>query len=98
MEIHLQSDGQLYPPRHSTPPRERPKPPAKPKPEPPKEICPPPPAAPCKPVAKTGEWEDFLLIAVMFIIFRSKEQPDILLLAALAYILFDSCFSFKNLL
>lgn len=92
MEIHLQSDGQLYPP---------PKPPAKPKPPPPPPQAPLPPKEPCPPPSppkKPAEWEDFLILAVMFIIFRSKEEPDLFLLAALAYILFDSCFSLKNLL
>ncbi len=89
MEIHLQSDGQLYPPKPPAKPKQ------KPKPEPPKEPCPPPAPLPQK---KPAEWEDFLLLAVMFIIFRSKEEPDLFLLAALAYILFDSCFSLKNLL
>lgn len=85
MEIHLQSDGQLYPPA-------KPKPKPKPKPEP---TLPPCPKEPID-LNKSAEWEDLLLIAVIFIIFRSKGQPDLFLLAALAYILFDSCFSLKN--
>ncbi len=87
MEIHLQSDGQLYPPKPS-------KPKSKPKPEPPQSPCLPATTTP----KKQGDWEDLLLLAIMFIIFRSKDQPDLFLLAALAYVLFDSCFSLKNLL
>lgn len=97
MEIHLQSDGQLYPPKPAPKPPKPPKPPEpKPEPEPP---CPPAPCVPTAPPEQNqGSWEDFLLIAVIFVVLRSKSQPDLMLLAALAYILFDSCFSFKNLL
>ncbi|MBQ7034625.1 MAG: hypothetical protein IJN34_02690 [Clostridia bacterium] len=94
MEIQLQSDGQLYPPRHA----ERPKPPP-PKPPTPQEP-PPPPAPPPPPPGKEPmpaiPWEDLLLAGVAFLILRSSEKPDIPLLLALAYILFDQQFDFHS--
>lgn len=90
MEIQLQSDGQLYPPRHA----ERPKPPPPPKPPKPQE--PPSPPPPCKVDAPPLPWEDLLLAGVAFLILRSSEKPDIPLLLALAYILFDQQFDFHS--
>ncbi len=89
MDILLQSDGQLYPPR-----RTEPKPtPVKEKPTPP-----PPPPAPEPPAARPIPWEDLLLIAVAFALLRNSDQPDLPLLIALAYIMFDRDFSLKGLL
>ncbi len=90
MEILLQSDGQLYPPRHTAPPKEPPK--AKP-PVPP----PPPPPAALKKDAGIG-MEELLLIGVSFLIIRNADKPDIPLLLALAYVLFDRDFSLGKLL
>ena len=87
MDILLQSDGQLYPPRRSEP-----KPP--PKPEKKEAVPPPPPPPQARPIP----WEDLLLIAVAFTLLRNSETPDIPLLLALAYILFDRDFSLKGLL
>lgn len=95
MDILLQSDGQLYPPRHTERKRE-PKPKPKPKPEPPPPPCPAPKAEPCPP-ANTVSFEELLLIGVAFIVFRASKEPDIPLLLALAYILFDPQFSLKGL-
>lgn len=90
MDILLQSDGQLYPPRRTEP---KPPPPKKPAETPPPPQPPPPP-----PQARPIPWEDILLIAVAFAILRNSETPDIPLLIALAYILFDRDFSLKGLL
>ena len=90
MEILLQSDGQLYPPRQKEPPKEAPKKPPAPKP------APPPPQLPPKQVGISAE--EFLLIGVAFLILRGKEKPDIPLLLALAYVLFDRDFSLGSLL
>ncbi len=92
MEIQLQTDGQLYPPRHA----ERPKPPPPPKPPKPQEP-PPPSPPPGKEPAPAIPWEDLLLAGVAFLILRSSEKPDIPLLLALAYILFDQQFDFRSL-
>ncbi len=91
MDILLQSDGQLYPPRHA----DR----RTPKPEPKKEKpAPQPVPGPEKKTGLTGlPWEEFLLMAVAFIIIKSDDHPDIPLLLALAYILFDQKFSLKDL-
>ena len=88
MDILLQSDGQLYPPRRAEP---------KPPPKAEKPAPPPPPEEP-KPQTRPIPWEDLLLIAVAFAILRNSETPDIPLLIALAYILFDRDFSLKGLL
>ena len=78
MEIRIQSDGQLYPPKSPSKP---------PKP------------APSAPSPKEGgDWEDLLLVAVGLMILKGGEKADIPLLLALAYVLFDSCFSLKKLL
>ncbi|MBQ8892892.1 MAG: hypothetical protein IJ043_00605 [Clostridia bacterium] len=90
MDILLQSDGQLYPPRPAPP---KPKP--EPKPEPEQKPAPPPPP-PAEPRALP--WEDFLIMAIAFVVIKSSDQPDIPLLLALAYVLFDNGFSLKNLL
>jgi len=90
MDILLQSDGQLYPPRRAEP---KPPPPKKPATAPPP---PPPPAS--TPQAGSIPWEDLLLIVVAFAILRNSETPDVPLLIALAYILFDRDFSLKGLL
>ncbi len=88
MDILLQSDGQLYPPRHA----ERSRPPAAaPKPEPPQKPPPPPPKE--REPIQALPWEDLLLIGLAFLLIRSSEKPDIPLLLALAYILFDPHFS-----
>ena len=88
MEILLQSDGQLYPPRQKEPPKEPPKKPPAPK-----------PAPPPLPPKQTGiSAEEILLIGVAFLILRGKEKPDIPLLLALAYVLFDRDFSLGSLL
>lgn len=87
MDIHIQSDGQLYNHRHREPQMPPPPPPKK---EPPKE-------PPC-PKEQENHWEDFLLIAIGFILLRDKNHTDIPLLLALAYVLFDSCFSLEKLL
>ncbi len=91
MDILLQSDGQLYPPRHSERKRE---PEPKPKPKPPP--CPPPKEAPCT-AEKSFSLEELLLIGVAFLVFRSSKEPDLPLLLALAYILFDPQFSLKGI-
>lgn len=104
MDILLQSDGQLYPPRHAE--RRPPPKPEPPKPPPPKPVPPPPkpkppapaPCPPPQPAEHENRWEDLLILAVAFIILRSGDKPDIPLLLALAYVLFDSCFSLGNLL
>lgn len=90
MEIRIQSDGQLYPPKAE---KRRPLPPPLPK-------EPPPLPPPCdEPDPKEGlQWEDLLLLAVGFMVIKGQEKIDIPLLLALAYILFDSCFSLKKLL
>lgn len=105
MDILLQSDGQLYPPRHAE--RKAPKPAPKPEPKPvQREPEPPPPPLP-EPVHKSSQppapipalpWEEFLIGAVALIVMKSGDTPDIPLLLALAYILFDSNFSLKGLL
>ena len=88
MEIRIQSDGQLYPPKGDS---LRPPPPPKPKP--------PPQESPSEEPPKEGlQWEDLLLLAVGFMVIKGQEKIDIPLLLALAYILFDSCFSLKKLL
>ena len=84
MEIRIQSDGQLYPPKSGS----------KPLPPPPKPT--PAPAPPAPRAALQGE--DLLLIAVALMVLRGGEKLDLPLLLALAYILFDSCFSLKKLL
>ena len=84
MEIQLQTDGQLYPQRPA-PPKPQPKPPPPPPPQP-------PPAEPSVP------WEELLLGLVAFVVFKSSEKPDLPLLLALAYVLFDSRFHLKDLL
>lgn len=89
MDILLQSDGQLYPPRHMSPK------------EPPKKPKPPPPPAPKPPSPTAGKsglsMEELLLMGIAFLIIRSSDQPDLPLLLALAYILFDQQFSLKGL-
>ncbi|MBQ7936465.1 MAG: hypothetical protein IJ407_01690 [Clostridia bacterium] len=100
MDILLQSDGQLYPPRHSERKREPPKPkpperPPQPKLEKPPLLCPTP--EPCASADPSISFEELLLIGVAFIVFRSSKEPDIPLLLALAYILFDHQFSLKGL-
>lgn len=125
MDILLQSDGQLYPPRHAErrgtaptgtprhpPPEQKPGPPPAPLPEqkpgppeqkpgpppaPPPAACPAPPSVP--PLASGGlGWEELLILMVAFVVIRSGEKPDLPLLLALAYILFDPHFSLKGLL
>lgn len=86
MEVQIRSDGQLYPPRK----HETPKPPP-PKPKPSEPPCPPP-----KP--QELPWEDLLLIGVALLVLKSKDRPDIPMLLALAYILFDRQFDIKKLL
>lgn len=83
MEVQIRSDGQLYPPRQ----QERPKPPP-PKPKPPDPPCPAPQDLP---------WEDLLLIGIALLVLRSNRHPDIPMLLALAYILFDRQFDIKHL-
>lgn len=83
-DILLQSDGQLYPPRQG---KEKPPPPPKPSP-PSKPVTEPP-----KPFLQGLPWEELLLIAVAYIVIKNSEQPDIPLLLALAYLLFDQKFS-----
>lgn len=91
MEIRIQSDGQLYPPKKEA---KRPLPPPPPKkPDPPKELCPKE-----EPPKEGLQWEDLLLVAVGLMVIKGQEKIDIPLLLALAYILFDSCFSLKKLL
>ncbi len=92
MDIQLQSDGQLYPPRRSVPKPPPPKKESDPHPKP-KEPCPPP-----KATERDAPWEEFLLIGVAFLLLRNSEHPDLPLLIALAYILFDRDFSLKGLL
>ncbi len=87
MEVQIRSDGQLYPPRQ----QEKPKPPP-PKPKPPDPPCPPPHPAP-----QELPWEDLLLIGIALLVLRSKDRPDIPMLLALAYILFDKQFDIKKL-
>lgn len=87
MEVQIRSDGQLYPPRQ----QEKPKPPP-PKPKPPDPPCPPPHPAP-----QELPWEDLLLIGIALLVLRSKDHPDIPMLLALAYILFDKQFDIKKL-
>lgn len=89
MDILLQSDGQLYPPRSS-------KTPSKPAPPPPPKPPAPPPEK--KPLLQGLPWEELLLMAVAYIVIKNSDQPDVPLLLALAYILFDQNFSIKNFL
>lgn len=103
MDILLQSDGQLYPPRHADrkPPKREQKPePPSPEPAPPPPPPPPKPAEPpCTPApAPSLPWEELLIAGVAFIVLRSSDKPDIPLLLALAYVLFDSDFSLKGLI
>lgn len=93
MDILLQSDGQLYPPRHT----ERKREPTKPSPTPPAPTPPCKEEAPKCPAGQAISFEELLLIGVAFIVFRSAKGPDIPLLLALAYILFDPQFSLKGL-
>lgn len=83
MEILLQSDGQLYPPK---PVVEK------------KPISPmaPPPAA--SPPARHLPLEELLILGVALIILKSSDRLDLPLLLALAYIFFDHSFSLKGLL
>lgn len=90
MDILLQSDGQLYPPKRND---RRPEPPPKPKPEPKPEPPPPPKTTP-----RGLPWEELLLVAVAYILIKNSEKPDIPLLLALAYVLFDQKFSLKDFL
>lgn len=95
MDILLQSDGQLYPPRHAgqkTPPK------PKPKPELPEPPAVPVPKTPCPVQERAIPWEEILIVAIAFIVFKSNDKPDIPLLLALAYILFDQQFSLNDLL
>lgn len=88
MDIRIQSDGLLYPPKSE---KKHPLPPPAPKsPQPPLSKQPSP--------QESLQWEDLLLLAVGFMVLKGQEKPDIPLLLALAYILFDSCFSLKKLL
>ncbi len=87
MEVQIRSDGQLYPPRQ----QEKPKPPP-PKPAPPEPPCP-PHSAPQEP-----PWEDLLLVGIALLVLRGKNRPDIPMLLALAYILFDRQFDIKKLI
>lgn len=91
MEIRIQSDGQLYAQKKE--PKRPLAPPAPKADEPPKELCP-----KDAPAEEGLQWEDLLLIAVGFLILKGCEKADIPLLLALAYILFDSCFSLKKLI
>lgn len=84
MEVQIRSDGQLYPPRK----QELPKPPP-PKPTP-------PPCAPPHPPSQDLPWEDLLLIGIALLVLKNKDRPDIPLLLALAYILFDRQFDLKQ--
>lgn len=95
MDILLQSDGQLYPPRPMERKSEKPKEPPKKEPPPPLPV---PAEPPCPPAAPVLPWEELLIAAIAFIILKSDDQPDIPLLLALAYVLFDSKFSLKGLL
>lgn len=88
MEVQIRSDGQLYPSRSA----EKPKPPPPPKPAPPPAPLPPPPPKPSE-----LPWEDLLLIGVAILVLRSSDKPDIPLLLALAYILFDRQFDLHKL-
>ena len=81
MEVQIRSDGQLYPPKPSPPP----------KPKPPEPPCAPPPAPQELP------WEDLLLIGIALLVLKSRDRPDIPMLLALAYILFDKQFDIKKL-
>ena len=92
MDILLQSDGQLYPPRHAEPSKPKPKPPP-PKKEPPAPVTPSKPTAPPAAIP----WEELLLAGIAFLVLKSNEKPDIPLLLALAYVLFDNNFSLQNL-
>ncbi len=93
MDILLQSDGQLYPPRRT---ERRPRP----TPEPPKKEEPPKPAPPPdpKPFLQNIPWEELLLIGIGYILIKNSDHPDLPLLLALAYILFDQKFSIKDFL
>lgn len=93
MDILLQTDGQLYPPRHAD---RKPKPRPEPKPQKPEPPLPAPPPEQ-KPAVQSLPWEEFLLMAVAYIVIKNSDQPDIPLLLALAYILFDQKFSLKDL-
>ena len=84
MDILLQSDGQLYPPKRQER-RPAPPPPPKPKPEP-------TPSAPPIP------WEERVLAAVAYVLIKNSDKPDIPLLLALAYVFFDQKFPLNFLL
>lgn len=86
MEVQIRSDGQLYPSRR----QEKPAPPP-PKSKPPEPPCAPPPAPQELP------WEDLLLIGIALLVLKSRDRPDIPMLLALAYILFDKQFDIKKL-
>jgi hypothetical protein len=94
MDVLIRSDGQLHP----TPPpkpKPNPKPPSAPppQPQPPKPApCPPP-----KPTQGQPPWEDLLLIGIMLLILRNSDRPDLPLMLALCYILFDQQFDLKKL-
>lgn len=93
MDILLQSDGQLYPPR-------RPERHPKPAPEAPKNDAPskPAPQPEPKPLLQNLPWEELLLIGIGYILIKNSDHPDLPLLLALAYVLFDQKFSFKDFL
>ena len=47
--------------------------------------------------SKEPPWEDLLIVGVALLILRNCDRPDLPLLLALAYILFDQQFDLKKL-
>ncbi len=91
MDVLIHSDGQLYPPKPKPPPKPAPPPPS-PKPDPH-----PDPHPDRRPFPELP-WEDLLLVGVALLILRNNDKPDLPLLLALAYILFDQQFDLKKLM
>lgn len=98
MDVLIHSDGQLYPPKPKPPPPKKTPDPQPPPPPPDRkpEHAPPPPCRDRRP-APDLPWEDLLLVGVALLVLRNNDRPDLPLLLALAYILFDQQFDLKKL-
>ena len=89
----IHSDGQLYPQKPPPKPPHRPEPqPTPPSQAPKKDRRPEPHRPPELP------WEDLLIIGVALVLLQNNDRPDLPLLLALAYILFDHQFDLKKLM
>lgn len=88
MDLFIHSDGQLHQPR----PKPTPKPPP-PSPSPHAQPPPPPP----KPAPQPLPWEDLLVLGILLLVLMNNDKPDLPLVLALCYILFDQQFDLKKL-